>query len=156
MIEPIRIFSGILIAAWIANSFFVVQAARLYRRSSSRSPILLAFFVIALVIWLAGGFVALLSLRFLLGLPPFPFDGFGLGGVLVGVSFLPGFIHLTMRRLAGREDDRDDERDAARDPGRDSGRDEIRDPARDEARDVERDAVRDEARDAEQAAREDA
>lgn len=142
------VLAAIIIGTAVVNLYFVGHGAKLYFSSSRRSPILLAFLVVKVAVWLAGCFAGLVAWRVLFDLEPLPFGGLLLGGILVVIGFLPAFIHLTMRRVAGFEEARDTARDTDRDAGRDPARDAVRDPARDAERDPARDAERDAEQDA--------
>lgn len=148
MSEALRLIAALLVVMAVVNVYFVIDGSRWYRAVSPRSPLLFALLGVKVTVWLAGMFIAFVAGRTLIGLPPLPLGGIGVGIVIIALELLPAFIWFQMRRSTRetanrdqvRDDARDEGRDLVRDPARDSGRDAVRDPARDDARDTEQDA----------------
>jgi hypothetical protein len=136
----LKVLATMLIAMSIINTYFVWHGMKLYRRVRPRSPVLFAMFGVKFTVWAVGLYIAFIAYRVLADAPPLPFDGVGLGLVVLTLFLLPAFIWYQMRKFTRMDLARDAARDSDRDIGRDEGRDPIRDSARDVARDAEKDA----------------
>ena len=94
--EVVRIFAWVLVLAPIFNVFFVLHGFLLWRRIGG--SLLFGLFVIKATVWLVGLAIGIYSIRFLMGKPPFPFDGLSLAVVLLIVNLIPVYIHIVLRR----------------------------------------------------------
>ena len=83
----------------VPNTYFVWHGALIYLRDRARSPLLLIGLGVKAFAWLANLFLAVLAMRYIVGLPPLPLNGWALLAVLVAVLLLPGFVHWQMRRI---------------------------------------------------------
>jgi hypothetical protein len=96
-----------LIAMGLLNAYFLWFSFKLYRAVHPRSPILLALAGVSTMVWLIGVYIAVIAGRTLLGLPPLPFAGIGVGIGILLLEALPAFIWWQMRRFVSDDHDRE-------------------------------------------------
>jgi hypothetical protein len=98
----IEFLAVLLVVAPIANLYFVWHGWHVYRSDPERSPILRALFVLKVAVWMIAVACAIFATRFLVGLPPFPFNGLTVAFILVAINLMPAYIHLVVRQYERR------------------------------------------------------
>ena len=129
----LQVLAGVLVLLGLVNVYFVFHSLRLYLAVQPPSPLLRAVFGVKLAIWAIGVYVGIVAFRFLLALPPLPFNGVGLGLAILVLELLPFFIWTQIHSFVTEQD----LRNKARDRKRDAARDPVRDAAHDEAAEVD-------------------